>query len=151
MKYRKILIAGALLLMFTLGACAADTGNAAATSSTAESHEQTTTASETPGTSQTSASENDDADITITVEGSNYSFSPDKITVKKGQKVKIVLDIKQGTHDWVVDVFNAATEIKSAGTTTSVVFVADKTGSFEFYCSVGNHRTLGMVGTLIVE
>jgi uncharacterized cupredoxin-like copper-binding protein len=32
-----------------------------------------------------------------------------------------------------------------------VQFVADKTGTFEFYCSVGNHRQMGMVGTLVVQ
>jgi len=37
------------------------------------------------------------------------------------------------------------------GTPTSVTFVADKTGTFEYYCSVGNHRAQGMVGKLIVE
>ena len=34
---------------------------------------------------------------------------------------------------------------------TSVTFIADQEGSFEYYCSVGNHREEGMVGTLIVE
>jgi len=35
--------------------------------------------------------------------------------------------------------------------TTSVEFVADQEGAFEYYCSVGNHRQQGMKGTLIVE
>lgn len=34
---------------------------------------------------------------------------------------------------------------------TSVTFVADETGTFEYYCSVGNHRGQGMIGKLIVE
>ena len=30
-------------------------------------------------------------------------------------------------------------------------FTADKAGSFEYYCSVGEHKAMGMVGTLKVE
>ena len=37
------------------------------------------------------------------------------------------------------------------GEEQTITFVADKTGGFEFYCSVGNHRAMGMVGTLIVR
>jgi plastocyanin len=29
--------------------------------------------------------------------------------------------------------------------------VADKKGTFEYYCSVGQHRALGMKGKLVVE
>ena len=34
---------------------------------------------------------------------------------------------------------------------TFVEFTVDKTGTFEYYCSVGQHRANGMVGNLIVE
>jgi nitrite reductase (NO-forming) len=39
----------------------------------------------------------------------------------------------------------------NGGETTSVEFVADKTGTFEYYCSVGAHRAMGMTGSLVVE
>ena len=39
----------------------------------------------------------------------------------------------------------------NTGNKTSVTFVANKAGEFEFYCSVGNHRAQGMVGKLIVK
>lgn len=39
----------------------------------------------------------------------------------------------------------------SADGVTSVTFVADTLGTFEYYCSVGNHRAQGMVGNLVVE
>ncbi len=90
-------------------------------------------------------------DVIVEVTAANYSFSPDTITVKKDQIVQIDLINTQGTHDWVLDEFNATTAIVNAGTTTSVKFVAAETGEFEYYCSVGNHRALGMVGTLMVE
>jgi plastocyanin len=91
-----------------------------------------------------------EVDIIIEVSASNYEFSPDVIQVENGQTVRIVLTSTQGTHDWVVDEFSAATALVLAGNTRAVDFVADQTGEFEFYCSVENHRALGMVGTLTV-
>jgi len=88
---------------------------------------------------------------TIDISGTNYTFSLEEIRVKKGDKVKIVFTSNDGFHDWTVDEFDAATSRVNTGSTASVEFVADKTGTFEYYCSVGNHRQLGMVGNLIVE
>jgi len=47
--------------------------------------------------------------------------------------------------------FNARTKQIKAGETETIEFIADKVGSFEYYCSVGQHRQMGMVGTLVVE
>lgn len=87
---------------------------------------------------------------TFNVTGSNFSFSPSTITVNKGDRVKIVFN-SQGTHDWVIDAFNARTSVLSAGQSQTIEFTADKTGSFEYYCSVGTHRQMGMKGTLTVK
>lgn len=89
--------------------------------------------------------------ITIEVEAGSFYFKPTEIKVKKGDKVKIVLINKDGFHDWVIDEFNAKTAQVKAGEATEVEFVADKVGTFEYYCSVGNHRQMGMKGNLIVE
>lgn len=87
----------------------------------------------------------------ITVTGENYSFSPKEIRVKKGDTVRIVFKNSDGTHDWVIDEFNAKTPQLQTGQTATVQFVAAKAGEFEYYCSAGNHRQMGMVGKLIVE
>lgn len=87
----------------------------------------------------------------FTVEAQNYSFSLKEIKVKKGDKVKIHLVNKGGFHDWVLDEFNAKTDRIQADQTADVEFTADKVGTFEYYCSVGNHRQMGMKGNLIVE
>jgi plastocyanin len=34
---------------------------------------------------------------------------------------------------------------------TFIEFVANKKGKFEYYCSVGEHRAMGMKGNLVVE
>lgn len=89
--------------------------------------------------------------VVFNLTGKNFSFSESELRVKQGQKVTVNFTSESGFHDWVVDEFNAATAQVNSGDSTSVTFVADQTGSFEYYCSVGNHRQLGMVGTLIVE
>lgn len=85
------------------------------------------------------------------VHASNFKFSPTEIKVKKGDTVTIKFMNDAGKHDWVVDEFKAATKILDAGQNDTITFVADKTGTFEYYCSVGTHRQMGMVGKLIVE
>lgn len=87
----------------------------------------------------------------FTVEGSNYSFSLKNITVNQGDTVKITFKNKEGIHDWVLDEFSAKTKELTAGSQETVSFVANKKGSFEYYCSVGTHRQMGMKGTLTVK
>ncbi len=76
--------------------------------------------------------------------------NPD-IKVKQGDKVRIEFGSQEGFHDWVVDEFNAKTSKVTAGNSTSVEFVADKKGTFGYYCIVGRHRANGMKGRFIVE
>ena len=97
----------------------------------------------------------DDADgeeVTFDISGVNFAFDVEEMRVKKGDTVTVNFTSESGFHDWVVDEFDAATaQVKDGEGTTSVTFVADQTGEFEYYCSVGQHRAQGMIGTLIVE
>ncbi len=85
------------------------------------------------------------------VSGQNFSFTPSVITVKKGDKVKITFKNTSGFHDFKIDEFGVATKQTASPYTEVLEFTADKVGSFEYYCSVGTHRALGMKGTLKVE
>lgn len=87
----------------------------------------------------------------FTVDGSSYEFDPSTITVNKGDTVKITFKDDDGTHNLVISGYNVSTKILGSGTEEVVTFVADKVGSFEFYCSVANHKALGMTGTLVVQ
>src|SRR3989344_1032947 len=80
-----------------------------------------------------------------------FSLSPSTITVNRGDTVRITVKNKQGTHDLKIDEFNASTRVLNVGEEQIITFVADKVGVFEYYCSVGNHRAQGMVGTLRVR
>ena len=87
----------------------------------------------------------------FTVQGQNFSMTPNKITVNKGDKVKITFKNTGGMHDFVLDEFNVKTNPIESGQEATVEFTADKAGSFQYYCSVGNHRAMGMFGTLTVK
>ncbi len=87
----------------------------------------------------------------FTIEGANFNFSVKEIKVNQGDTVQITFKNKDGFHDWVIDEFAAKTKQLTAGGEETVEFVADKAGTFEYYCSVGQHRQNGMVGKLIVE
>jgi cytochrome c oxidase subunit 2 len=87
----------------------------------------------------------------FTVTGKKFSFTPATLTVNKGDKVKITFKNAEGMHNFMLDEFNAKTKTIQSGAEDTVEFTADKTGSFEYYCGVGNHRAMGMKGTLTVK
>lgn len=84
------------------------------------------------------------------LEAGSFYYKPSVITVKKGETVKIVLNSVDMMHDFVIDELNVRTEIIKSGESGEVTFTPTVAGEFEFYCSVGEHRANGMVGTLIV-
>ena len=89
--------------------------------------------------------------VSVTVTGTKFKFDPSEIKVKLGDTVKIHFVNGDGFHDWVIDEFNARTKQINGGQSDDISFVANKAGTFVYYCSVGNHRAMGMKGNLIVE
>lgn len=87
----------------------------------------------------------------FTVTNSGMTFTQKSLSVKKGDRVKITFKNTGGTHDLKINGYDVGTKVIQAGQSESFEFVAGKAGSFEYYCSVGNHRALGMVGTLTVS
>ena len=87
----------------------------------------------------------------FSVEASPFKFSPATMIVNEGDTVKITLNNTGGVHDLKIDEFSVATKVLQAGESETITFIADKSGTFEYYCSVGNHRQMGMVGTLQVN
>lgn len=87
----------------------------------------------------------------VEVEAGSFYYKPNEIKVKKGEKVKIVLKSVSMMHNFVIDELNVQIPITKSGETGTVEFVADKVGTFTYYCSVGQHRKNGQEGKLIVE
>lgn len=76
-------------------------------------------------------------------------FSLKEISVKKGDKVKININVKSGRHDFKIDELNVYKDTPT-GQVTTVEFAADKIGEFVYYCNQPGHRALGHWGTLKV-
>lgn len=91
------------------------------------------------------------------VTGENYLFMMDGVqnpdlVVNEGDMVIVEFSSISGLHDFVVDELGVATEkVRVEDGITTVEFIADKKGSFEYYCSVGQHRANGMEGNFIVQ
>ena len=79
-----------------------------------------------------------------------WEFQPSTITVKKGDSVKLTITSTDVQHGFALTDFNVNAPLQP-GQATVVEFVADKVGSFNFFCSVfcgSGHG--GMRGTLVV-
>lgn len=88
----------------------------------------------------------------IKVSGTDYAFSPTSLSVKKGEKVKIVFQNDgKFPHNLVIDELKVTTKTINAGQTDTVEFIADKAGSYSMYCSVDAHRQKGMEGTVSIQ
>ena len=112
----------------------------------------TPTASATPTATPLSSQSSPTATtqmVSISVIGQNYLFTPKEITVSKGSLVKVNFTAKDSSHTFTLPDFNVDTGLVSPGSSRSVQFVADKTGTFQFYCIP--HKSMGMTGTLKVE
>ena len=76
-------------------------------------------------------------------------FSLKEITVNKGDKVKISINVTSGSHNFKLDEFGVFADTPT-GQVTTVEFIADKAGEFIFYCNMPGHRAAGQWGTLKV-
>jgi len=141
-----LIIVGAVGVMLWLGNKKAPTDQTKVESTQTQTQQPTA-----PVATEGAMEKTDTKEQAITVEGGSFYFKPNEIKVKKGEKVKITFTNAGGMHDFVIDEFNVKSEMLQDGATTTVEFTPDKAGTFEFYCSVGNHRQMGMKGNLIVE
>ncbi len=99
----------------------------------------------------TNSEEPENMPLVVNVEAGAFYYKPNELVVKKGQKIQITLTSVDMMHDFNIDELGVKAPIVKSGNTGTVEFVADKVGTFEYYCSVGQHRANGQVGTIIVE
>ncbi|MFH1479407.1 MAG: cupredoxin domain-containing protein [Candidatus Omnitrophota bacterium] len=87
----------------------------------------------------------------IEFEAYQFGFSPERITVKKGDIVKIRAASRDVPHGIYIKEYNINKTAKKSGT-TNIEFAADKAGEFDILCSVycgpGHHS---MKAKLIVS
>lgn len=87
----------------------------------------------------------------IPISVGSWSFSPNAITVEKGEEVKVRLTGVGGRHGFSVPELGVNTSV-SEGKTVDVMLPTGKTGIFTFFCSIPcgeGHRD--MTGTITIS
>jgi uncharacterized cupredoxin-like copper-binding protein len=110
----------------------------------------------------------------ITVEMTDFAYSPASITVPSGEPVTLTLkNIGNIEHDFVVEKIDATTQViddsgsaahhvhgeeqnydlhvsANAGDTSVLKLTASESGTYQIFCSVEGHKEAGMIGELVV-
>lgn len=130
-----------IALALLLGACGGGSKDTPATSNQP--------ATSQPAATQTAA-ESGPREIRIVLD--DFTFEPQDITVKSGERVRLVL-VNEGSvaHDWHVDSLNLSSPLVQAGQTATFEFTAGAAGQYDAYCAEPGHEVLGMVGTITIE
>lgn len=133
MKAQKIFVVIALLLApLFLSACSHDQGSGSSSSSSGSA-----------------------ANVDFTIEATDFEFNPDVIEAAPGETISVQIIGAQGLHDFVIDELDVETELLAGGNGDIVDIKipedAQSGEEFEFYCSMSNHRSRGMVGTLRIK
>lgn len=142
-KIALLLLAVTLLLGFVAGCAKQGTKTSIPSTPSEETGESPT---EAP-TNEIPVGETKEFNITAR----QWSFEPSTIRVKKGDKVILHITSVDVAHGFALPAFGID-EYLEPGKTVRVEFIADKTGTFSFACSVycgAGHSS--MTGQLIVE
>lgn len=111
----------------------------------------------------------------ITVEATDFAYTPSSITIPAGEPVTIILNNSgEVEHDFVVEKINVKDVTASdngpaehhqmgsmpdynlhffakAGDISTLQFTALEAGTYEIFCSIEGHKEAGMIGKLIVS
>lgn len=150
----KLIIIGIGLIIFAIGGCSLQTPAPQTSTLEVSSQSAPKTQKSKVQTSKQLAKPKTPApqptkEFTLTAK--QWSFSPSKITVNKGDKVILHIKSIDVTHGFQIDEFGVSKTL-SPGKTVDVQFAASKTGTFSFFCNVfcgSGHG--GMNGKLIVK
>lgn len=99
-------------------------------------------------------SDDKNVDKTVTVSGTEYSFSPSTITIQKGQTVKVEFsNTGQVPHNLKIPSLSVGTRTVQPQQTTSFTFTAPSSGTFpiQFECTLPGHAANGMTGSVTEE
>ncbi len=89
--------------------------------------------------------------VEVEIEASNWKFEPELVEVNLGDKVELHMESTEGTHGIVLPQFGVS-ETLVLGEDVHFEFIADKKGTFGFYCNVpcgAGHS--GMNGIIVVS
>ena len=137
-------VALSLGLLTACGSTDDDSGTAAASSSTTSASTGTTTSA--PTSDSTSSSSAAPQAQTLAVTSVDFDYEMDSTDLAAGEYTITLTNNGNATHDLVVEQNGAdVAQSDSIGPGESTTFtVALQPGSYVFYCSIGNHRQMGM-------
>jgi uncharacterized cupredoxin-like copper-binding protein len=107
-----------------------------------------------------------DAPEVISVELSNFKFSPDQLTLQHGHAYRLhLVNEAGGAHDFMAPEFFAASKVAAPNSgsvvegkirlaghqAVDVTLTPEKAGTYEFHCSHFMHSGMGMKGQIIVQ
>lgn len=70
----------------------------------------------------------------ISITAQRFSFTPNEITLKKGQPVTLEIETKDVSHGLLIESLGVRTDIKK-GQVSEVTFTPDAVGTFEGKCA----------------
>jgi cytochrome c oxidase subunit 2 len=86
------------------------------------------------------------------VTASRYRFEPDRIEVRQGDLVELVLRSADTDHGLAIKAYSVKVAIPKGGEPVGVCFVANRPGTFPFecseYCGSGHKRMRGQLVVL---
>ena len=91
-----------------------------------------------------------DTEQVIHLTAKKFDYSPNEITVKKGEPVVIEIVSLDRKHGFTIPDFGVRSDVKP-GAKNVVRFTPDKAGTFNFHCDLfcgSGHE--GMTGTIVV-
>ncbi len=145
----KILMLILLSIVLIVSGC---TGSSPDSQSTQDIQEEGASVSDSPSEESDSQSADSQGEVKeFSLTAKRFSFTPEEITVKKGDTVRLTITSEDTSHGFSLPDFDINEQIPS-GKTVSIEFIADKSGEFTFRCSVfcgSGHGS--MSGTLIVQ
>lgn len=155
---QKLLLIPGVLGLVLLSACTANTPavptddtDTSSSISVPSSDDQTDTDTRSSALVMDSSSSEAAQVRVIEVAVTNWSFSPNTIAIKKGEKVTIRLKGDDGTHSFGVTELGINVAV-GPGETKDVVIPTDTAGTFNFRCMIPcgpGHD--GMKGTIVIS
>lgn len=137
--------------LFLLTACGDDDdGGSAAAATSGGASAAPTSASDTPTPSPSSSApseaEDEPAGGTLEVSSVDFGYELDATELAAGEYTINLTNAGNASHDLVVERDGeelAGTEVIGPGESSTVTVMLEP-GEYVFYCSVGNHRSMGM-------
>lgn len=105
----------------------------------------------TPGPTSTTGNRHE-AVSDITVEGTEYQFSPSTIVAKLGKTLTINFkNTGKMPHDFAIKELKVATKVLQPGQSETITVTPKDRGMFMIECTVPGHAAKGMRGLLMIQ